>query len=123
MEVYRVREVKIIDTGDEGIKLKPLREYEGMTPPSEGRYCGCRAKFVTKLRQRHFDGAGRAAPGILQQTDPPAGKGVGGSAPQAVVGRTRTDRFPSLTGQHFVAKLKQPHERGNELSGAGGYSG
>ena len=54
-----------------------------MTPPSEGRYCGRRAKFVTKLRQRHFDDAWRAAPGILQQPDPPAGKGVGGSAPEA----------------------------------------
>jgi hypothetical protein len=28
MEVYRVQEVKIIDAGDDGIKLKPLREYE-----------------------------------------------------------------------------------------------
>ncbi len=28
MEIYRVREVKIIETGDDGVKLKPLREFE-----------------------------------------------------------------------------------------------
>jgi hypothetical protein len=36
MEVYRVREVKIIDTGDEGIKLKPLREYERQSSDQAG---------------------------------------------------------------------------------------
>jgi hypothetical protein len=28
MDLYRVREVRLIDTGDGGVKLKPLREYE-----------------------------------------------------------------------------------------------
>ena len=36
MEVYRVREVKIIDTGDDGIKLKPLREYERQSSDQAG---------------------------------------------------------------------------------------
>jgi len=36
MEVYRVREVKIIDAGDGGIKLKPLREYERQSSDQAG---------------------------------------------------------------------------------------
>jgi hypothetical protein len=28
MDLYRVREVRLIETGDGGFKLKPLREYE-----------------------------------------------------------------------------------------------
>jgi hypothetical protein len=36
MEVYRVREVKIIDAGDDGIKLKPLREYERQSSDQAG---------------------------------------------------------------------------------------
>jgi hypothetical protein len=36
MEVYRVREVKIIDTGNDGIKLKPLREYERQSSDQAG---------------------------------------------------------------------------------------
>ena len=36
MEVYRVREVKIIAAGDEGIKLKPLREYERQSSDKAG---------------------------------------------------------------------------------------
>ena len=36
MEVYRVREVKIIDAGDDGIKLKPLREYERQSSDRAG---------------------------------------------------------------------------------------
>ncbi len=63
-----------------------------MTPPSEGRFCGPRAKFITKLRQRHFDGAGRATPGILQQPDPPAGGGRGSGAPQADILDAKRDR-------------------------------
>ncbi len=56
-----------------------------MTPPSEGRYCGPRAKFVTNFRQPYFDGADRATPGILQQLDPPTGGGRGSGAPFAAV--------------------------------------
>ena len=52
-----------------------------MHPPSEGRYCWPRAKFVTELRQGHFDGAWRAPPGILQQPDPLARRGRGSGAP------------------------------------------
>ena len=36
MKVYRVREVKIIDAGDDGIKLKPLREYERQSSDPAG---------------------------------------------------------------------------------------
>ena len=36
MGVYRVREVKIIDSGDNGIKLKPLREYERQSSDQAG---------------------------------------------------------------------------------------
>jgi len=36
MEVYRVREVKLIDTGGEGIKLEPLREYERQSSDQAG---------------------------------------------------------------------------------------
>ncbi len=36
METYRVREVKIIDAGGGGIKLKPLREYERQSSDQAG---------------------------------------------------------------------------------------
>jgi hypothetical protein len=36
MEVYRVQEVKIIDAGDHGVKLKPLREYERQSSGQAG---------------------------------------------------------------------------------------
>ncbi len=43
METYRVREVKIIDAGDGGIKLKPLREYE--------RESSDRASIIEQVRR------------------------------------------------------------------------
>ena len=49
MEVYRVREVKIIDTGDEGIKLKPLREYERQSSDQAGIIAQVRHFFEMEM--------------------------------------------------------------------------
>jgi len=49
MEVFRVREVKIIDTGDEGIKLKPLREYERQSSDQAGIIAQVRYFFEMEM--------------------------------------------------------------------------
>jgi hypothetical protein len=59
MEVYRVREVKIIDTGDAGIKLKPLREYD--------RQSSDRAGLIEQVR--HFFEMELSSPKALEIVD------------------------------------------------------
>ena len=59
MEVYRVREVKIIDAGDEGIKLKPLREYERQSSDQAG--------IIEQVR--HFFEMEMSSPKALQVVD------------------------------------------------------
>jgi hypothetical protein len=49
MEVYRVREVKIIDTGDEGIKVNPLREYERQSSDQAGIIAQVRRFFEMEM--------------------------------------------------------------------------
>ena len=59
MEVYRVREVKIIDAGDDGIKLKPLREYERQSSDQAG--------LIEQVR--HFFEMEMSSPKALQVVD------------------------------------------------------
>jgi hypothetical protein len=59
MEIYRVREVKIIDAGDDGISLKPLREYE--------RQSTDRAALIEQVR--HFFEMEMSSPNALQIVD------------------------------------------------------
>jgi hypothetical protein len=59
MGVYRVREVKIIDSGDDGIKLKSLREYE--------RQSSDQAELIEQVR--HFFEMEMSSPKALQIVD------------------------------------------------------
>jgi hypothetical protein len=59
MGVYRVREVKIIDAGDDGIKLKSLREYERQSSDQAG--------LIEQVR--HFFEMEMSSPKALQVVD------------------------------------------------------
>ncbi len=59
MEVYHVREVKMIDSGGDGIKLKPLREYERQSSDQAG--------IIEQVR--HFFEMEMSSPKALETVD------------------------------------------------------